>query len=416
MRGDSEDLEQTKIGSTGTEELSSLLSLEVSENTDNCSSEESAVHTDSVECPTKMDHAAANKLIVLQQDLVDELADLCADLITKDEAPQVEKDLTRIWDKKNLFRNNVRSFVAPLPAGDSNRVKWEEAGKVMVDKVIAHKREVRGAVESLCPTVKLTDFQQKTLDLQQQTLQESRLAREEREQSYKKAAWAEGTVRLQTFKDEYNGLVAELNSDQTPWGERDNVTITQNMQDLQHWKKTFEKILTNFREFERIVTIHGEQNPHEEILVAAKEEFEAVKELFETAKEKLEAADRERELFSNHKQIGEKLDYPKFSGASHEDFVKFNDKLVRAFRRNGVGKSDQVEKLRKTLSGFALSLVPEITETIEKAFATLKSAFGDPKKVLEDRMKKLKAVGDVPSDKLSKMASQVLESRRNGTL
>ena len=173
------------------------------------------------------------------------------------------------------------------------------------------------------------------------------------------------------------------------------------MQDLQHWKKTFEKILTNFREFEIIVTIHGEQNPHEEVLVAAKEEFEAVKELFETAKEKLEAADRERELFSNHKQIGEKLDYPKFSGASHEDFVKFNDKLVRAFRRNGVGKSDQVEKLRKTLSGFALSLVPESTETIEKAFATLKSAFGDPKKVLEDRMKKLKAVGDVPSDKLS---------------
>ena len=216
LRGDSEDLEQTKIGSTGTEELSLLLSLEVSENTDNCSSEESAVHTDSVECPTKMDHAAANKLIVLQHDLEDELADLCADLITKDEAPQVEKDLTRIWDKKNLFRNNVRSLVAPLPAGDSNRVKWEEAGKVMVDKVIAHKREVRGAVESLCPTVKLTDFQQKTLDLQQQTLQESRLAREEREQYCKKAAWAEGTVRLQTFKDEYNGLVAELNSDQTP--------------------------------------------------------------------------------------------------------------------------------------------------------------------------------------------------------
>ena len=32
---------------------------------------------------------------------------------------------------------------------------------------------------------------------------------------------------------------------------------------------------------------------------------------------------------------------------------------------------------------------------IEKAFATLKAAFGDPKKVLEDRMKKLKQVGDL---------------------
>ena len=73
--------------------------------------------------------------------------------------------------------------------------------------------------------------------------------------------------------------------------------------------------------------------------------------------------------------------------------------MIKAFRRNGVGKSDQVEKLRKVLSGFALSLVPESTKSIEKAFETLKTAFGDPKKVLEERMKKLKAVGDLPPDK-----------------
>ena len=36
---------------------------------------------------------------------------------------------------------------------------------------------------------------------------------------------------------------------------------------------------------------------------------------------------------------------------------------------------------------------------MEKAFATLKAAFGDPKKVLEDRMKKLKQVGDLPGER-----------------
>ena len=106
-------------------------------------------------------------------------------------------------------------------------------------------------------------------------------------------------------------------------------------------------------------------------------------------------------VFSNHKPIGEKLDYPKFSGATNEDYTKFYDKMVKALRHNKVGKADQVEKLRKYLSGFALNLVPESTETIEKAFATLKSAFGDPKKVLEDKMKKLKLVGDLPGDKLA---------------
>ena len=36
------------------------------------------------QCTARMDHAAASKLIEVQQDLDDELADLVADLITKD--------------------------------------------------------------------------------------------------------------------------------------------------------------------------------------------------------------------------------------------------------------------------------------------------------------------------------------------
>ena len=144
------------------------------------------------------------------------------------------------------------------------------------------------------------------------------------------------------------------------------------MQELQSWKKIYDKIVTNFREYERISTVYGEETPGNEELAAATEEFEAVKESFEAAKEGIENEDHERELFSNQKQVGEKLEYPKFSGAGHEDFVKFKDKMLKAFRRNGVGKSDQVEKLRKVLSGFALSLVPESTENIDKAFENLK--------------------------------------------
>ena len=173
------------------------------------------------------------------------------------------------------------------------------------------------------------------------------------------------------------------------------------MQQLQSWKKTYAKVISNFREYERLTGMHGEERPGDGELVAAKEEFAAVKASFETTRDEIEKADKERELFSTHKQVGEKLEYPKFSGAAHEDYIKFHDKMVKAFRRNGVGKSDQVEKLRKFLTGFALSLVPESTETVEKAFSTLKTAFGDPKKVLEDRMRKLKSVGDLPPDKLS---------------
>ena len=127
--------------------------------------------------------------------------------------------------------------------------------------------------------------------------------------------------------------------------------------------------------------------------------YERIKLKFESEKKLIEDMDASRGLYTNYKPVGEKLDYPKYSGASSEDYTKFYDRMVKALRHNKVAKADQVERLRKNLSGFALGLVPESTETVEKAFATLKAAFGDPKKVLEDRMKKLKQVGDLPGER-----------------
>ena len=271
----------------------------------------------------------------------------------------MRQEVNRIWELKNAFRKGVRDLVAPLLSGDANRTKWESACKEMVDRVISHKRQVLAAIEKVCPSEQMTEFQRRSLELQEKAMAESRTVRKEQEQATKKAAWAEAKVRLETFRDQYNVLVAELDLDQAAVKDRDNVTISQNMQDLQTWKKTFEKVSANYREYERIVASHGEENPAEDELASAKEEFEAVKKSFEDTKEALETIDRERELFSTHKSTGEKLEYPKFSGATHEDYVKFKDKIVKAFRRNGVAKSEQVEKLRKVLSGFALSLVPE---------------------------------------------------------
>ena len=315
-----------------------------------------------------MDKTEDDKLKTLQTELEDELNDLKPSDITKAQAKHIESDLERIWKMKNELRSRVRSLVNPLETTDPDRIRWEKDTKDMVERVVQHKREVWEAVENLCPTQLMTEFQRKSLELQELDLKEKKAARIEAETAAMKAGWAEAKLKLKAFRDEYNELVAEINSDQSSVESRDDVTISQNMQQLQLWKVTYGKIASNFREYERLTSIHGEESPGNGELSTATEEFRAVKESFEKIRDEIELADKVRELFSTHKQVGEKLDYPRFSGAAHEDFTKFQDKMVKAFRRNAVGKSDQVEKLRKVLSGFALSLVPESTESIEKAF------------------------------------------------
>ena len=96
-------------------------------------------------------------------------------------------------------------------------------------------------------------------------------------------------MKLHAFKYDYYEIVEDLDIDQTPMEEKhDDVTISRNMQQLQ---------LSTFGKYQV------------------------------------------REIFSTHKQVGEKLDYPHFSSAVNEDYVKFNDKIVKIFRSNGVGKS-----------------------------------------------------------------------------
>ena len=275
LRSDAEEVRKVQLVSTDCSELSQFSLTRERLESVATAFEELSVPSDS-ETTIVMDHSKATKLIEDQQQLQDEIDDLDPDSITKDEALQLRQEVNRIWELKNAFRKGVRDLVAPLQSGDSNRVKWEQSCKEMVDRVIIHKRKVLTAIERVCPTDQM-EFQRRSLELQEKAMQESRTVRKEQEEIAKKAAWAEAKVRLDTFRDQYNVLVAELDLDQAAVKDRDNVTVSQNMQDLQSWKKTFEKICTNYREYERIVAIHGEEDPAEDELTSAKEEFEAVK-------------------------------------------------------------------------------------------------------------------------------------------
>ena len=88
---------------------------------------------------------------------------------------------------------------------------------------------------------------------------------------------------------------------------------------------------------------------------------------FKDAKEAIVKQDKERGLYSLSKPSGEVLKYPTFSGEAGQDLVKFKEKMVYRFKRNQVCKIDQFEKLRETLKGKALRLVPDSMKDIDSA-------------------------------------------------
>ena len=348
----------------------------------------------------------ASELTRMLQEILDEMDDLPAEDIDAGIVNQAEKDRDRIWAKKNAFRQQVRSFVAEYSSSVPGlKEKWEESLTDLLSKVNSYRKEVTTKLEQLRPTVRMSEFEQKSLELQERALIEKIEKRNNREKMLLDEGLAQAKAKLMAFQEDCSNLSAEMSTDCTPYKDRDDVSIANTMQDLKEWKKLYARMSSNYREYERLARVHGEQellgDDQQSEMEVAEEMFESMKETFEKDKQEIEELDTSRELFSNHKTVGEKLEYPKFSGASNEDYTKFYDKTIKAFRHNKVGRADQVERLRKNLSGFALGLVPESTESIEKAFVTLKAAFGDPKKVLEDRMRKLKLVGDLPGNKLT---------------
>ena len=78
--------------------------------------------------------------------------------------------------------------------------------------------------------------------------------------------------------------------------------------------------------------------------------------------------------------------------------------MLQALRINKVPLIDQVAKIRSTLSGHPLSMVPESVKKATEAFQTLRTRYGDEERVLALRLKELKKSGQRPQGPMEQVA------------
>ena len=87
------------------------------------------------------------------------------------------------------------------------------------------------------------------------------------------------------------------------------------------------------------------------------------------------------------------ITYPVFSGQDNEDYVKFRREMINALRVNQVTQEDKIKKLRENLKGDALKLIPSTLQCVDQALDLLTTVYGDPKRILNNRKDKIRAMG-----------------------
>ena len=154
------------------------------------------------------------------------------------------------------------------------------------------------------------------------------------------------------FKDKVKALefhikIVETRDDPEFWKNTEAETITRALKDQKLWDSSLSAIEDVYREFERLVKIHGEPDN----AVETGYDLKAIKDLlnelqdFKDAKEAVIKEDKDRALFSLEQSKGEILKYPTFAGDAGQDLVKFKETMEYRFKRNQVAKQDQLEKL-----------------------------------------------------------------------
>ena len=125
-------------------------------------------------------------------------------------------------------------------------------------------------------------------------------------------------------------------------------------------------------------------------------EMEEFTDKFDDILIELASEDKRRNLLTLEDRPASLMDYPTFGGKDSQCYFKYEEKMMRALRVNKVPLVDQVTKIRTTLSGHPLSMVPESVKLASDAFKTLRQRYGCEERVQAERSQEIWRQATIP--------------------
>ena len=169
------------------------------------------------------------------------------------------------------------------------------------------------------------------------------------------------------------------------WEATSDLTVGKAMRSAASWKKELESITVLYRDFSEAIVQHNMDELELEIS-STEVLFNKLKLDVKECIKSVEKEDEFRELYTLDASKTETIKYPVFGGKDDEDFSKFKEDMEKALVCNRVSRADKISKLRESLRGDALKLIPEaLTMDIYDAWKVLEKAYGKPVRLMKVR-------------------------------
>ena len=228
------------------------------------------------------------------------------------------------------------------------------------------------------------------------TVEQERLSFDKDKQlKQEKRVQAEAETRCKAVTEDTTRFAKKFPINSSDWCSEENNKVEAAMKDIHSWEKEMQALRKEAREVEILVTGHSLADGDGDI-AHMKTRVDDTEKLLDRTIKQIKELDSARNLNSLSAKKTDFVRLPKFNGKPDEDFVVFKKKMEKGFVSNNIPTDDQVEKLRENLLEAAKIIVPENTETIERAWDLLQAAYGSEDRVMQTRKDKLVSMGHLP--------------------
>ena len=228
------------------------------------------------------------------------------------------------------------------------------------------------------------------------TVEQERLSFDKDKQlKQEKRVQAEAETRCKAVTEDATRFAKKFPINSSDWCSEENNKVEAAMKDIHNWEKEMQALRKEAREVEILVTGHSLADTDGNIGHMKTRVDDTVKLLDRTIKQ-IKELDSVRNLNSLSAKKTDFVKLPKYGGKPDEDFIVFKKKMEKGFVSNNIPTDDQVEKLRENLLDAAKIIVPENTDTIERAWDLLQAAYGSEDRLMQTRKDKLAAMGHLP--------------------